>query len=82
MKKPYEGHEIAYRRMKKDGVLVWGQKGSGTYGKSCRSEINGFLKDIINEVRKAGFDLKLVRYNTNNSKDFCGTITIGALKTL
>ena len=31
MKKPYEGHEIAYQRMRKEGVLVWRQKGSGTF---------------------------------------------------
>jgi len=49
MKKPYEGHEIAYQRMKREGILVWGQKGSGTTGKSERSEINGFLKDVLSQ---------------------------------
>jgi SAM-dependent methyltransferase len=47
MKKPYEGHEIAYRRMKRAGVLVWGQKGSGTQGKSCRGETTAFLTDVL-----------------------------------
>ena len=40
----------------------------------------GHWKEIISEVRSAGFDLKLVRYKANNSKNFWGTITIGALK--
>jgi 2-polyprenyl-3-methyl-5-hydroxy-6-metoxy-1,4-benzoquinol methylase len=50
MKKPYEGHEIAYRRMKKAGVLVWGQKGSGTQVKSCRGETLAFLKDVLRQL--------------------------------
>ena len=49
MKKPYEGHEIAYRRMRKEGILVWGQKGSGTTGKSCHPETNNFLKDVLSQ---------------------------------
>ena len=49
MKKPYEGHEIAYQRMRKKGILVWGQKGSGTTGKSCRAETNNFLKDVLSQ---------------------------------
>lgn len=49
MKKPYEGHELAYQRMKKEGILVWGQKGSGSTGKSCHPEINNFLKDILSQ---------------------------------
>ncbi len=40
----------------------------------------GHWKDILGEVRRAGFESKLIRYNANNSKDFCGTLTIGALK--
>jgi SAM-dependent methyltransferase len=47
MKKPYEGHEVVYRRMKKAGIRVWGQKGSGTQGKSCHGETKAFLKDIL-----------------------------------
>ncbi len=49
MKKPYEGHEIIYRTMKKKGVLVWGQKGSGSTGKSCCPETNNFLKDVLSQ---------------------------------
>jgi 2-polyprenyl-3-methyl-5-hydroxy-6-metoxy-1,4-benzoquinol methylase len=49
MKKPYEGHEIVYRRMRKEGILVWGQKGSGTTGKSCHPETNNFLKDVLSQ---------------------------------
>jgi len=48
-KKSYEGHEIAYQRMRKEGVLVWGQKGSGTTGKSCHPETNNFLKDVLSQ---------------------------------
>lgn len=40
----------------------------------------GHWKEILSELRRAGFDLKLTRYNANNSKDFCGTLTVGALK--
>ncbi len=49
IKKPYEGHEIVYRRMRKEGILVWGQKGSGTTGKSCHPETNNFLKDVLSQ---------------------------------
>jgi 2-polyprenyl-3-methyl-5-hydroxy-6-metoxy-1,4-benzoquinol methylase len=48
-KKPYEGHEIVYRTMKKKGILVWGQKGSGSTGKSCHPETNNFLKDVLSQ---------------------------------
>jgi len=48
-KKPYEGHEIVYRKMKEKGILVWGQKGSGSTGKSCHPEINSFLKDVLSQ---------------------------------
>ena len=48
-KKTYEAHEIAYQRMRKEGTLVWGLKGSGTNGKSSRYEINGFLKDVFSQ---------------------------------
>jgi len=50
IKKPYEGHEIAYRRMRKEGILVWGQKGRGITVKSCRAEINNFLKDVLSQL--------------------------------
>ena len=49
MKKPYEGHEVVYRRMKKDGLLAWGQKGSGSSGKSCCPETHNFLKDVLSQ---------------------------------
>lgn len=48
-KKPYEGHEVVYRRMKKKGILVWGQKGSESTGKSCHPETNNFLKDVLSQ---------------------------------
>lgn len=48
-KKPYEGHEIIYRKMKEKGFLVWGQKGSGSTGKSCHPETNSFLKDVLSQ---------------------------------
>ena len=37
-------------------------------------------KDILGELQKAGFEPKLIRYNAKNSKEFCGTLTVGALK--
>jgi SAM-dependent methyltransferase len=40
----------------------------------------GHWKDIISEVRRAGFDLKLIRYKANNTNDFCGTLAVGAVK--
>ena len=46
-KKPYEGHEVVYQRMKKKGILVWGQKGKTV--KSCRAETNNFLKDVLSQ---------------------------------
>lgn len=49
MKKTYEAHEIAYRRMKKEGILVWGQKGSGTTGKSCHPETYSFLREVFSQ---------------------------------
>lgn len=48
-KKPYDGHEAVYRKMKEKGLVVWGQKGSGSTGKSCRPEINNFLKDMLSQ---------------------------------
>lgn len=48
-KRPYEGHEIIYQTMKKNGILVWGQKGSGSTGKSCRPETKNFLKDVLSQ---------------------------------
>jgi len=49
MKKPYEEHEMIYRWMKRKGISVWGQKGSGTQGKSCRGDTLLFLKDIFRQ---------------------------------
>jgi SAM-dependent methyltransferase len=49
MKKAYESHEVVYRRIKKDGLLVWGQRGSGSTGKSCYPETNNFLKDVLSQ---------------------------------
>ncbi len=49
MKKPYEGHEIVYQWMRKKGLLVWGQKGSRSTGKSCHPETNNFLKDVLSQ---------------------------------
>ena len=49
MKKSYEGHEVVYQRMKKKGILVWGQKGSESTGKSCHPETNNFLKDVLSQ---------------------------------
>jgi hypothetical protein len=48
-KKPYEGHEVVYRGMRKEGLLVWGQKGSGSTGKSSMAEIHNFLEDVLSQ---------------------------------
>jgi hypothetical protein len=40
----------------------------------------GHWKVILDEVRKTGFQLKLIRYNANNSKEFCGTLTAAAFQ--
>jgi 2-polyprenyl-3-methyl-5-hydroxy-6-metoxy-1,4-benzoquinol methylase len=49
MKSPYEAHETVYQRMRKNGILVWGQKGSGSVGKSCHPETTNFLKDVLSQ---------------------------------
>lgn len=61
MKKPYEGHETVYRKMKENGLVVWGQKGSGSTGKSCHPETNNFLKDVLSQgwVPKSGRVIEL-----------------------
>ena len=48
-KKAYEGHEVVYRRMREKGASVWGQKGSGSVGKSCHPETINFLKDVLSQ---------------------------------
>lgn len=49
VKKPYEGHEVVYQQMREKGLLVWGQKGSGSTGKSCHPETNRFLQDVLSQ---------------------------------
>jgi 2-polyprenyl-3-methyl-5-hydroxy-6-metoxy-1,4-benzoquinol methylase len=49
-KKPYEGHEVVYQQMRKEGILTWGQKSSSHKTVvSCRSETKRFLKDIFSQ---------------------------------
>lgn len=59
--KSYYGHEIVYRKMREQGILVWGQKGSGYVAKSCQPEINKFLNDVLSQpwAPKAGKVLEL-----------------------
>ncbi|MFA5554526.1 MAG: class I SAM-dependent methyltransferase [Phycisphaerae bacterium] len=47
-KKSYEAHEVIYKRMRKEGILTWGQK-SRLYKTvvSLRPEIRRFFKDIF-----------------------------------
>ena len=45
-----------------------------------RTSFISHWKDILGELQKAGFEPKLIRYNAKNSKEFCGTLTVGALK--
>ena len=49
MKKPYQGHELVYRKIKKQGLSAWGQKGSGSSGLSDDPQINSFLKDVLSQ---------------------------------
>jgi 2-polyprenyl-3-methyl-5-hydroxy-6-metoxy-1,4-benzoquinol methylase len=49
MTKYYKAHEIEYQRLRKKGFLVWGQKKGGVTAKSCRTEINSFLKDVLSQ---------------------------------
>ena len=55
MKKPYESHEIAYQKMRQQGIKQWGGKGSGTKG-SFSYETKRFLKDVLSQpwAPKAG----------------------------
>jgi len=48
VKKPYESHEIAYQKMRKQGIKQWGGKGSGTKG-SFSYETKRFLKDVLSQ---------------------------------
>lgn len=48
MKKSYESHEIAYQKMRQQGVKQWGVKGSGTKG-SFSYETKRFLKDVLSQ---------------------------------
>jgi SAM-dependent methyltransferase len=47
MKKAYESHEVVYQRMRKKGILTWGQKGGGKTVVSCIPETRRFLKDVL-----------------------------------
>jgi SAM-dependent methyltransferase len=47
MKKAYESHEVVYQRMRKQGILTWGQKGGGKTVVSCIPETRRFLKDVL-----------------------------------
>lgn len=48
MKKPYESHEIAYQRMREQGIKQWGGKGSGSKG-SFSYETKRFLNDVLSQ---------------------------------
>jgi SAM-dependent methyltransferase len=47
MKKAYESHEVVYQRMRKKGILTWGQRGGGKTVVSCIPETKRFLKDVL-----------------------------------
>jgi SAM-dependent methyltransferase len=47
MKKAYESHEVVYQRMRKKGILSWGQRGGGKTVVSCIPETRRFLKDVL-----------------------------------
>jgi len=46
MKKPYEGHEIAYRRMRKKGIRSWGES-MRVKQKAIDSGTKQFLKEVL-----------------------------------
>jgi SAM-dependent methyltransferase len=46
MKKPYEGHEFVYRRLKKKGLHSWNE-GQRIKGKSIDPETKRFLTDVL-----------------------------------
>jgi len=46
-KKPYEGHEVVYQRLRKDGFLFWDQKKSSATAKSCNPDTYKFLKEVL-----------------------------------
>ncbi len=48
MKKAYESHEVVYKRMRKQGILAWGQKTRSIKTVvSCIPETRRFLKDVL-----------------------------------
>ncbi len=75
-----KGHKI-FKKVIYVPVENEGYKGLARFnGKSyLPNRYIGHWKDILAEVHRAGFELKLIRYNAN-CKDFCGTLTVGALK--
>lgn len=53
MKKPYEGHEIEYRRMKRRGIRSWGERSWAQSGGRLREldrDTEGFLKDVLTQT--------------------------------
>jgi SAM-dependent methyltransferase len=53
-------------------------KFNGTYYLPIR--YIGHWKDILVEVHKAGFQIKLFRYDANNENNFCSTLAVAAAK--
>jgi SAM-dependent methyltransferase len=49
MKKPYEGHEFVYRRLKKKGLLSWNE-GQRIKGKPIDAETKRFLTDALAQL--------------------------------
>jgi SAM-dependent methyltransferase len=49
MKKAYESHEVVYQRMRKKGILTWGQWGGGKTVVSCTPETRRFFKDAFTQ---------------------------------
>jgi SAM-dependent methyltransferase len=48
MRKPYEGHEVIYKRMKKKGILSWDEK-RGPGCKAINADTKRFLTDALTQ---------------------------------
>jgi len=69
-----KGRDVAFEDMRFGRLTKIGGK---TY---LPSRYIGHWEEILGELRRAGLESKLMRYNTHNQEDFCGTLTVGAVK--
>ena len=48
-KKPYEGHEIRYKWLQKEGILSWGGSRKNRKHTTLNADNKGFLKDVLSQ---------------------------------